>query len=154
MEIRPIAGTRRRGRTPEEDLALEKELLADPKERAEHVMLIDLGRNDVGRVAATGSVLSAPNAPRSNIRRMNATRPTQRPPSTGGAMASTHRSARRISRSASLTSLSVSEPRREYLWVLSRTPKVAPEAYAALLERLHARGFDTAKLEVTRQEAP
>ncbi|MCB1685110.1 MAG: anthranilate synthase component I [Pseudomonadales bacterium] len=53
---RPLAGTRRRGRTPEEDLALEKELLADPKELAEHLMLIDLGRNDVGRVAATGSV--------------------------------------------------------------------------------------------------
>jgi len=56
VEVRPIAGTRRRGATPAEDLALEKELLADPKERAEHVMLIDLGRNDVGRVAAAGSV--------------------------------------------------------------------------------------------------
>lgn len=53
---RPLAGTRRRGHTPEEDLALEAELLADPKERAEHLMLIDLGRNDVGRVAKTGSV--------------------------------------------------------------------------------------------------
>ncbi|HEY5646517.1 MAG TPA: anthranilate synthase component I [Pseudomonadales bacterium] len=53
---RPLAGTRRRGHTPEEDLALEKELLADPKEIAEHLMLIDLGRNDVGRVAQTGSV--------------------------------------------------------------------------------------------------
>lgn len=53
---RPLAGTRRRGRTPGEDLALEKELLADPKERAEHVMLVDLGRNDVGRVAQLGSV--------------------------------------------------------------------------------------------------
>jgi anthranilate synthase component 1 len=51
ITIRPIAGTRRRGQTPEEDLALEKELLADPKERAEHLMLLDLGRNDVGRVA-------------------------------------------------------------------------------------------------------
>ena len=53
---RPLAGTRRRGHTPEEDLALERELLADPKEIAEHLMLIDLGRNDVGRVAETGSV--------------------------------------------------------------------------------------------------
>jgi anthranilate synthase component I len=56
IEVRPIAGTRRRGATPGEDAALEKELLADPKERAEHVMLIDLGRNDVGRVADAGSV--------------------------------------------------------------------------------------------------
>ena len=56
MTVRPIAGTRPRGKTEQEDLALEKELLADPKERAEHVMLIDLGRNDVGRVAETGSV--------------------------------------------------------------------------------------------------
>ena len=54
--VRPIAGTRPRGKTPEEDLALETELLADAKERAEHLMLIDLGRNDVGRVATTGSV--------------------------------------------------------------------------------------------------
>jgi anthranilate synthase component 1 len=51
-----LAGTRRRGGTPEEDAALAADLLADPKERAEHVMLIDLGRNDVGRVAAIGSV--------------------------------------------------------------------------------------------------
>jgi len=51
ITIRPIAGTRPRGATPEEDLALEQELLADPKERAEHLMLLDLGRNDVGRVA-------------------------------------------------------------------------------------------------------
>jgi len=56
ITLRPIAGTRPRGATPEEDSAIAQELLADPKERAEHVMLIDLGRNDVGRVAATGSV--------------------------------------------------------------------------------------------------
>jgi anthranilate synthase component 1 len=54
--IRPIAGTRPRGKTPGEDAALEKELLADPKERAEHLMLLDLGRNDVGRVARIGTV--------------------------------------------------------------------------------------------------
>lgn len=56
VTVRPIAGTRKRGLTEEEDLALEKELLADPKEIAEHLMLIDLGRNDVGRIAQTGSV--------------------------------------------------------------------------------------------------
>ncbi len=56
VTVRPIAGTRRRGRDEEEDLALEKELVADPKEIAEHLMLIDLGRNDVGRVAEVGSV--------------------------------------------------------------------------------------------------
>jgi anthranilate synthase component 1 len=53
---RPLAGTRPRGATPEEDLRLAEELLADPKERAEHVMLVDLGRNDVGRIARYGSV--------------------------------------------------------------------------------------------------
>jgi len=56
VTIRPIAGTRARGATPHEDKALEQELLADPKERAEHLMLLDLGRNDVGRVAQIGSV--------------------------------------------------------------------------------------------------
>ena len=56
VEIRPIAGTRKRGATEPEDLALEKELLADPKERAEHVMLVDLARNDIGRVCDYGSV--------------------------------------------------------------------------------------------------
>jgi len=56
IELRPIAGTRPRGATPAEDKALEKDLLADPKERAEHIMLVDLGRNDVGKVAAPGSV--------------------------------------------------------------------------------------------------
>ncbi|MBN1847589.1 MAG: anthranilate synthase component I [Deltaproteobacteria bacterium] len=56
IELRPIAGTRARGRTPEEDKALEHELLEDPKERAEHIMLVDLGRNDVGKVAAPGTV--------------------------------------------------------------------------------------------------
>jgi len=56
ISYRPIAGTRRRGATPAEDQALEVELLADPKERAEHLMLVDLGRNDVGRVAKIGSV--------------------------------------------------------------------------------------------------
>jgi anthranilate synthase component 1 len=53
---RPLAGTRRRGKTPDEDAALERELLADEKERAEHIMLVDLGRNDVGRVAVPGSI--------------------------------------------------------------------------------------------------
>ena len=57
VTVRPLAGTRRRGATPDEDRALAEDLLADPKERAEHVMLIDLGRNDVGRVAAIGSVV-------------------------------------------------------------------------------------------------
>jgi anthranilate synthase component 1 len=56
VTVRPIAGTRPRGATPHEDKALEAELLADPKERAEHLMLLDLGRNDVGRVARIDSV--------------------------------------------------------------------------------------------------
>jgi anthranilate synthase component 1 len=56
VDVRPIAGTRKRGETKEEDLALEAELLADDKERSEHVMLVDLGRNDVGRIAEIGSV--------------------------------------------------------------------------------------------------
>jgi anthranilate synthase component 1 len=56
VTIRPIAGTRWRGKTPEEDKALAEELMADPKERAEHLMLVDLGRNDVGRVSKTGAV--------------------------------------------------------------------------------------------------
>jgi anthranilate synthase component 1 len=56
VTVRPLAGTRPRGRTPEEDRDLAAGLLADPKERAEHVMLIDLGRNDVGRVSAIGTV--------------------------------------------------------------------------------------------------
>ena len=56
VTVRPLAGTRRRGKTEKEDKALEQELLADPKERAEHVMLVDLGRNDVGRVAQFGSI--------------------------------------------------------------------------------------------------
>jgi anthranilate synthase component 1 len=56
IQLRPIAGTRPRGATPSEDRRLEAELLSDPKELAEHVMLVDLGRNDVGRVAAWGSV--------------------------------------------------------------------------------------------------
>jgi len=56
IDLRPIAGTRKRGTTEEEDKALADELLADPKERAEHIMLVDLGRNDVGRVSEAGSV--------------------------------------------------------------------------------------------------
>ena len=56
VETRPIAGTRPRGKTPEEDLKMEKELLNDAKEKAEHVMLVDLGRNDIGRVCKPGSV--------------------------------------------------------------------------------------------------
>jgi anthranilate synthase component 1 len=57
IELRPIAGTRPRGKTPEEERRLETDLLADPKETAEHIMLVDLGRNDVGRVARIGSVV-------------------------------------------------------------------------------------------------
>lgn len=56
IELRPLAGTRRRGKAEEEDREMEKDLLADEKERAEHIMLVDLGRNDVGRVAEIGSV--------------------------------------------------------------------------------------------------
>ncbi|HEX9861266.1 MAG TPA: anthranilate synthase component I family protein, partial [Nitrospirota bacterium] len=56
IDLRPIAGTRRRGRTEDEDAELASELMADPKERAEHIMLVDLGRNDVGRVSKPGSV--------------------------------------------------------------------------------------------------
>jgi anthranilate synthase component I len=56
VETRPIAGTRARGKTEEEDVALEKDLLADPKEKAEHIMLVDLGRNDLGRVCKQGTV--------------------------------------------------------------------------------------------------
>lgn len=56
IDLRPIAGTRKRGKTEEEDRLLAEELLSDPKERAEHIMLVDLGRNDVGRVSAPGSV--------------------------------------------------------------------------------------------------
>jgi anthranilate synthase component 1 len=56
VTIRPIAGTRSRGATPEKDAGLAEELMADPKERAEHLMLLDLGRNDVGRVAKIGAV--------------------------------------------------------------------------------------------------
>jgi anthranilate synthase component 1 len=56
VTVRPIAGTRRRGRNPQEDISLENELINDPKEIAEHLMLIDLGRNDVGKVSQTGTV--------------------------------------------------------------------------------------------------
>jgi anthranilate synthase component 1 len=56
VTVRPIAGTRKRGKTPEEDMAMEREMKSDPKELAEHVMLVDLGRNDVGKVSKFGSV--------------------------------------------------------------------------------------------------
>jgi anthranilate synthase component I len=72
ITIRPIAGTRPRGATPAEDLALEEELLADPKERAEHLMLVDLARNDLGRVAvrggADGNLAAAANAGSKHVR--------------------------------------------------------------------------------------
>jgi anthranilate synthase component 1 len=58
--VRPIAGTRPRGKTNEEDLAFEQDLLADEKERAEHIMLVDLGRNDIGRISAPGTVAPVP----------------------------------------------------------------------------------------------
>jgi anthranilate synthase component 1 len=58
--VRPIAGTRRRGATPEEDAALEADLMADEKERAEHIMLVDLGRNDIGRISRPGTVAPVP----------------------------------------------------------------------------------------------
>ena len=57
-EVRPIAGTRPRGATPEDDARIEREMFADPKEIAEHVMLVDLGRNDLGRISVPGSVRS------------------------------------------------------------------------------------------------
>ena len=60
VEMRPIAGSRPRGATTAEDERLAEELLADPKERAEHVMLVDLGRNDVGRVAEIGTRAASP----------------------------------------------------------------------------------------------
>jgi len=71
ITIRPLAGTRPRGSTPEEDQALERELLADEKERAEHLMLLDLGRNDVGRVARLGH--EARNAPRTRVANVRVT---------------------------------------------------------------------------------
>ena len=67
ITIRPLAGTRPRGATPELDKAAEVELLADPKERAEHLMLIDLARNDIGRIAKTGSVKVTDAFPLSNV---------------------------------------------------------------------------------------
>jgi hypothetical protein len=70
ITIRPIAGTRPRGKTPEEDLALEKDLLSDPKELSEHLMLLDLGRNDVGRVVMLkddGRSDAAPAKPRVRV---------------------------------------------------------------------------------------
>ena len=65
MTIRPFAGTRPRGKSPTEDEALAEELLADPKEWAEHLMLLDLGRNDVGRVAKIGTVKVTEHSPSS-----------------------------------------------------------------------------------------
>ena len=71
VTIRPIAGTRPRGATPEADQALERELLADPKERAEHLMLLDLGRNDVGRAVMLNQ--EGRNAPRASAPRVRVT---------------------------------------------------------------------------------
>lgn len=68
VELRPIAGTRPRGKTEQEDRALADELLSDEKERAEHVMLVDLGRNDLGRIAQAGSVQSTSSWLWKNIR--------------------------------------------------------------------------------------
>ena len=78
VTIRPIAGTRRRGATPHEDQALEDELLADPKERAEHLMLLDLGRNDVGRVAGSARSRSPINSSSSATARSCTSSPMSR----------------------------------------------------------------------------
>ncbi len=78
---RPLAGTRRRGRTLQEDAELEADLLADEKERAEHVMLLDLGRNDVGRVSVAGSVKARPQSLRNHETVLNRGRETVREPS-------------------------------------------------------------------------
>ena len=77
VTVRPIAGTRPRGRSREEDEALAAELLADEKERSEHVMLVDLGRNDVGRVAEFGTVAVTESDSRSGTT-LTATRPRRR----------------------------------------------------------------------------
>ncbi len=82
VTIRPIAGTAPRGATPHEDKALEDELLADPKERAEHLMLLDLGRNDVGRVAEIGTVASPTSSSSSATATSCTSSPTSRASST------------------------------------------------------------------------